>query len=112
MINVDFKILVFISAAKHLNFTRAAKEMNISQPAVSKNIQELEVQAGRNLFERSGHRLILTEAGQLFLDYAMQLTSIYATLNGELGLLDGVLLGDRKSTRLNSSHVKISYAVF
>lgn len=94
MINVDFKILVFISAAKHLNFTRAAKEMNISQPAVSKNIQELEVQAGRNLFERSGHRLILTEAGQLFLDYAMQLTSIYATLNGELGLLDGVLLGE------------------
>src|SRR5699024_6257282 len=31
-----------------------------------------------------------------------------------LGLLDGALhaLGDRKSTRLNSSHVSISYAVF
>src|SRR5436309_11197618 len=26
--------------------------------------------------------------------------------------IDMVLLGDRKSTRLNSSHVKISYAVF
>src|SRR5690606_40216826 len=26
--------------------------------------------------------------------------------------LGGTLLGDRKSTRLNSSHVKISYAVF
>src|SRR5690606_42015919 len=27
-------------------------------------------------------------------------------------ILDGVNKGDRKSTRLNSSHVKISYAVF
>src|SRR5690606_41705359 len=28
------------------------------------------------------------------------------------GMLDQMLLQDRKSTRLNSSHVKISYAVF
>src|SRR3989442_11186738 len=35
-------------------------------------------------------------------------------LDGGVGLaiLDGVDLGDRKSTRLNSSHVRISYAVF
>ena len=32
----------------------------------------------------------------------------YATKNGEQGLLDGVLWGDRKSTRLNSSHSSIS----
>lgn len=94
MINVDFKILVFISAARHLNFTRAAKEMNISQPAVSKNIQELEVQAGRNLFERNGHRLLLTEAGRLLLNHAMKLTSVYEDLNCELGMLDGVLSGE------------------
>ena len=87
-------MLVFISAAKHLNFTRAAKEMNISQPAVSKNIQELEVQAGRNLFDRSGHRLLLTEAGQLLLGHAMKLTSLYEEMNCELGLLDGVLSGE------------------
>lgn len=94
MINVDFKILVFISAARHLNFTRAGKEMNISQPAVSKNIQELEAQAGRNLFERIGQRITLTEAGELFLEHAIRLTSIYEMLNGELGLLDGILLGE------------------
>src|SRR5690606_16422678 len=94
MIHVDFKILVFISAARNLNFTRAAKEMNISQPAVSKNIQELEAQAGRNLFERTGKRISLTDAGQLFLEYALRLTKIYETLNGELGLLDGILLGE------------------
>src|SRR5690606_39952254 len=35
-------------------------------------------------------------------------------IRGGLGLPEGALTGssDRKSTRLNSSHVKISYAVF
>ncbi|MFZ4861153.1 LysR substrate-binding domain-containing protein [Sphingobacterium sp. Mn56C] len=100
MINADFKILVFIAAARHLNFTRAAKEMNISQPAVSKNIQELELQAGRNLFERNGHRLALTEAGQLMLEHALKLTAVYENLNCEMGMLDGVLAGE---LRLGSS---------
>jgi len=94
MINVDFKILVFIAAARHLNFTRAAKEMNISQPAVSKNIHELEIQAGRNLFERKGHKLFLSEAGRLLLEHATRITSIYDELNGKLGLLDGLLTGE------------------
>src|SRR2546430_11418800 len=31
---------------------------------------------------------------------------------GELGDVDGGRVGDRKSTRLNSSHSQISYAVF
>jgi len=100
MIHVDFKILVFIEAARLLNFTRAAKEMHISQPAVSKNIQELEQQAGRNLFERNGQRLALTEAGQLMLVHALKLTAIYEDLNCELGMLDGVLSGE---LRLGSS---------
>src|SRR5690606_39716503 len=33
-------------------------------------------------------------------------------LAGLIAGLAGLVLGDRKSTRLNSSHVKISYAVF
>src|SRR5689334_23756294 len=33
-------------------------------------------------------------------------------LSGELSQRDGSFLGDRKSTRLNSSHSSISYAVF
>ena len=94
MVRVDFKILVFIAAARHLNFTRAAKEMNISQPAVSKNIRELEIQAGRNLFERNGHKLVLSDAGRLLLEHALRITGVYEELNGKLGLLDGVLAGE------------------
>lgn len=94
MIHIDFKLLVFVSAAKNLNFTRAAKEMNISQPAVSKNIQDLEQQAGRNLFERNGHRLALTEAGHKLLTYALRIQGLYEDLNAELKSLDGILSGE------------------
>src|SRR5690606_41694925 len=42
----------------------------------------------------------LRDIGQCYVDYVRLMTH-----------LDGVAPGDRKSTRLNSSHVKISYAV-
>jgi LysR family transcriptional activator of nhaA len=52
------------------SLTRAAELMNLSQSAVSVQIQKLEQQMGHPLFERVGRRLILTEAGQIALDYA------------------------------------------
>ena len=94
MIAIDFKMSVFIAAAKHLNFTKAAQELNISQPAISKNIHELEIQTGRNLFERNGNRIVLTETGQLLLNYAQQLQGIYDQLNENLDTLDGQAAGE------------------
>ena len=38
----DFRLRVFITAAKTLNFTKCAEQLYISQPAVSKHIGELE----------------------------------------------------------------------
>lgn len=94
MIAIDFKMSVFIAAARHLNFSKAAQDLNISQPAVSKNIHELEVQAGRNLFERNGNRLLLTETGQMLLNYAQQLAGIYEQMNESLEILDGKTAGE------------------
>lgn len=52
------------------SLTRAAERMNLSQSALSVQIQKLEHQVGHPLFERLGKKLILTEAGQIALDYA------------------------------------------
>ena len=38
----DFRLKVFITAARTLSFTRTAEQLYISQPAVSKGIGELE----------------------------------------------------------------------
>lgn len=61
----DFRLRVFITAAKTLNFTKCAEQLFISQPAVSKHIGELESRYKVQLFERSGSRLALTEAGRV-----------------------------------------------
>ena len=52
------------------SLTRAAERMNLSQSALSVQIQKLEQQMSHPLFERVGRKLILTEAGQIALDYA------------------------------------------
>ncbi len=52
------------------SLTRAAEQMNLSQSALSVQIQKLEHQMGHLLFARVGRKLILTEAGQIALDYA------------------------------------------
>ena len=53
----------FDGAVRHLNFTRAAEEIGITQSGISRQVRNLEQLLGLSLFERSGPRLILTEAG-------------------------------------------------
>jgi LysR family transcriptional activator of nhaA len=60
----------FWSVAHEGSLTRAAERLNLSQSAVSVQIQKLEQQIGYPLFDRLGKKLILTEAGQIALDYA------------------------------------------
>ena len=70
------------------NLTRTAKLHAVSQSALSMQIQKLEQDLGQPLFERSGKRLLLTEAGRIALDFA---DSIFATgeeLLGTLGQLE------------------------
>ena len=52
----DFRLRVFLAAARTLSFTRAAEELFISQPAVSKHVSALETAYGVTLFNRSGSR--------------------------------------------------------
>lgn len=48
----DFRLRVFLAAARTLSFTRAAEELFISQPAVSKHVNALETAYGVTLFNR------------------------------------------------------------
>lgn len=59
----DFRLKVFIAAARTLSFTRAAEQLYISQPAVSKHVGELESRYKVQLFTRRGSRLELTDRG-------------------------------------------------
>ncbi|MGD1876852.1 MAG: transcriptional regulator GcvA [Kiloniellaceae bacterium] len=57
----------FEAAARQLSFTRAAEELHVTQAAISHQVKSLEEHLGFPLFRRLNRRLLLTEAGQLYL---------------------------------------------
>ncbi len=61
---------VFATVARHMSFSMAAEELIMSQPAVSQQVRALEHYFDAKLFEWTGQRLFLTEAGQAIREHA------------------------------------------
>jgi LysR family hydrogen peroxide-inducible transcriptional activator len=60
----------FVAVAELGHFTRAAERCFVSQPSLSQQIQKLERELKRPLFDRTGRRAVLTEAGRALYDPA------------------------------------------
>lgn len=67
----------FLELAYCLNFTRAAKKLQMTQSGLSKHIQLLESELNVVLFDRSGQRIELTEAGRLLFQEASALVEAH-----------------------------------
>src|SRR5438876_4551727 len=84
------------------------------RPVVERALANAHPQPGRNQWIRPGHKDVVQFAARLPADDE----NILETFRGEeggtraLALEQSVRREDRKSTRLNSSHPSISYAVF
>lgn len=63
----------FYWAATCINFAVAAERLHLSISSLSKRITELEESLEQPLFDRSGHKAVLTEAGQQLLPKARDL---------------------------------------
>lgn len=63
-------LLYFWMVAKEGSIAEAAKRLRISQPTISTQIRMLEQVLDVELFDRSGRRLVLTDAGRVALRYA------------------------------------------
>jgi DNA-binding transcriptional LysR family regulator len=61
---------IFLEAAHFGSFTHAAERLGLTQSAVSVSIKKLEEKHDVSLFDRSGRRLMLTDAGQVLLNEA------------------------------------------
>lgn len=65
-------IQYFLAVAQHEGFTKAATALHVSQPALSQQVRQLEESLGAQLFDRSGRKTRLTDAGEVYLRYALR----------------------------------------
>lgn len=66
----------FLEVAELKSFTRAGERLGYSQPTVSFQIRQLEQELGVTLFDRIGHTVSLTDAGQEALGYAQRICNL------------------------------------
>ena len=77
MIYLNYQHLYYFQAvAQEGSIARASEKLNLGQPAISIQIKNLEDQLGHALFERRNRRLVLTQAGQVALEYSNQIFSL------------------------------------
>ena len=72
----NFRIRVFRTVARHLNFSRAAEELFLTQPAVTQQIKALEDELRVPLFGRAGGHISLTPAGKALLPVAEKMKAL------------------------------------
>ena len=63
----------FLRVAELQNFTKAAEQLGYSQATVTVQIHQLEQALGIQLFERIGKRVRMTEHGEQFIPYAIEI---------------------------------------
>lgn len=77
-------ILSFVNVHKYNGFRRAAEAMYLTQPSLTSRIHTLERELGVSLLERTHNGVELTEAGEIFLPYALQIVNAYTQAKGQL----------------------------
>ena len=77
MIYLNYQRLQYFQmVAQEGSIAKASEKLNLGQPAISIQIKHLEKEVGRDLFERRNRRLVLTQAGQVALEYANQIFNL------------------------------------
>jgi DNA-binding transcriptional LysR family regulator len=83
----------FVAVARRRHFTAAAEIVGVAQPALSQQIRLLERELGLDLFDRSGRRVRLTSAGEVFLARAERVLAEVESAVAEMEEFAGLLRG-------------------
>lgn len=84
----------FLTVARLGNITKASEDLFISQPALTRQIQDLELELGTKLLERSRRGTTLTDAGRLLQDHARKILDQETRLRSEFSRLDENVIGE------------------
>ena len=85
------QLRVFLQVVKSGSFSAAARDMHRVQSAVTYAIQKLEDQLGAQVFDRSGYRPALSDAGRALLPRATRVLEEFSALNEQARAIAGGL---------------------
>jgi len=102
----------FHAVAEHRGFTSAAKALGIGQPTVTTQIKEFEAAYGVELFERSGRRVELTDAGAALFAITRRLMSLREEADELLGAHGSLHTGHLRLAAVGPFHATEILAAF
>jgi DNA-binding transcriptional LysR family regulator len=77
-LNLDIdQLLAFVTVAQTRSFTKTGSMLNRSQSAISLQVKRLESALDRQLFDRSGRKIHLTDQGERFLPEAERIVDMH-----------------------------------
>lgn len=79
------QLYTFRTVCEEESITKAAERLSTTQPAISRTISELEESLGTQLFDRTARKIVLNDAGQLFLSKVIPLLELYEDLQRGFG---------------------------
>ncbi|MEB8386912.1 LysR family transcriptional regulator [Rhodobacteraceae bacterium KMM 6894] len=100
------QLRIFVAVAEREHVTQAAAHLNLTQSATSAAIAALEERHDVQLFDRVGRRIVLTDAGKLFLNEARAVLARAEQATRLLGDLAGMKRG---TLRLAASQTIANY---
>ena len=113
--NITLKQLsVFVTTARLNRITQAANELCLTQSAASQSLKELESVLGYQVFNRTGRKLLLNDAGRTILPKAINMLelqnqlqqSVMTELAGELKVAASVTIGSYVMPKLLANFVQ------
>ena len=89
MVNLD-QLRIFLAVAQSRSFTRAAGLVHLTQPGISKHIKQMEQYYGVPLFDRTGKKVTLTEAGEILFEATQEVMAVIDTAERRIEDLKGL----------------------
>src|SRR5512142_1189651 len=87
------QLAVFVAVAEEGSFTRAADRLHVVQSAVSAGVRNLERELGTRLFDRSTHKVALSDAGRALLPEARATLAAAAAARDAIDAVTGAVSG-------------------
>lgn len=90
------QLTYFAEVAKQQSFTKAAHTLHVTQPTISKMVRQLEIELSTTLFDRSNKRVVLTDAGEIVLERAIQIIQMVEEVHTALEDMEHLKKGHLK----------------